>query len=60
MNIFMYTSRFGVYMARPYWRVKKDGKWTWTPAKVEMFGNYMVLRPLAEVKPMPDRTGEEE
>ena len=30
MNIFMYTNRFGVYMAgKLYWRVKKDGKWTW-------------------------------
>ena len=30
MNIFMYTNRFGVYMAgKLYWRIKKDGKWTW-------------------------------
>jgi len=21
-------------MAKPYWRVKRDGKWTWTPAEV--------------------------
>ena len=35
MNIFMYTNRFGVYMAgKLYWRIKKDGKWTWRPAKV--------------------------
>lgn len=33
MNIFMYTNRFGVYMAgKLYWRIKKDGKWTWTRA----------------------------
>ena len=32
MNIFMYTNRFGVYMAgKLYWRIKKDGKWTWKP-----------------------------
>jgi len=35
MNIFMYTNRFGVYMAgKLYWRIKKDGKWTWKPATV--------------------------
>ena len=22
----------GVYMAKLYWRVKRDGKWTWKPA----------------------------
>ena len=21
-------------MAKPYWRVKRDGKWTWVPATV--------------------------
>ena len=36
MNIFMYTNRFGVYMAgKLYWRIKKDGKWTWSPVKVD-------------------------
>jgi hypothetical protein len=25
---------FAVYMAKLYWRVKKNGKWTWTPAQV--------------------------
>lgn len=35
MTNFMYTNRIGVYMAgKLYWRVKKDGKWTWRPAKV--------------------------
>lgn len=47
MNIFMYTNRFGVYMARLYWRVKKDGKWTWKPATVtgwttDGYGGYIV------------------
>ena len=23
-----------VYMPKLYWRVKRGGKWTWTPAKV--------------------------
>ena len=23
-----------VYMARLYWRVKKNGKWTWSPAQM--------------------------
>ncbi len=23
-------------MAKLYWRVKKDGKWTWKPAEVSM------------------------
>lgn len=31
----MYTNRFGVYMAgKLYWRLKKDGKWTWQKAQL--------------------------
>ncbi len=29
----MYTR---VYMAKLYWRIKKNGKWTWRPAQVRM------------------------
>ena len=29
-----------------YWRYKKDGKWTWTPAKWEHVKN---LEPVAEI-----------
>ncbi len=28
----MYTNPLAVYMAKLYWRIKKDGKWTWKPA----------------------------
>ena len=30
----MYTNPLAVYMAKLYWRIKKNGKWTWQPAKV--------------------------
>ena len=30
---FMYTRHVPCNMAKLYWRVKRDGKWTWTPAK---------------------------
>jgi hypothetical protein len=28
----MYTCPLGLHMAKLYWRVKKNGKWTWTTA----------------------------
>lgn len=28
----MYTSAIAVYMAKLYWRIKVNEKWTWTPA----------------------------
>jgi len=28
----MYTSPLGCNMAKLYWRVKKNGRWTWKPA----------------------------
>ena len=33
-------------MAKLYWRVKKDGKWTWRPAYYHEHGSnhYIVLR----------------
>ena len=30
----MYTDHVRVYMAKLYWRIKKNGKWTWVPANV--------------------------
>ena len=27
----MYTQRLAVNMATLYWRIKKNGKWTWKP-----------------------------
>lgn len=32
----MYTSPLGLHMARLYWRVKKNGKWTWVPAVYDL------------------------
>ncbi len=32
----MYTNPLAVYMAKLYWRVKKNGKWTWVPAVYDM------------------------
>ncbi len=29
---FVYKDLNRLNMAKLYWRVKKDGKWTWTPA----------------------------
>ena len=28
----IYLLLLPVYMAKLYWRIKRDGKWTWTPA----------------------------
>lgn len=33
-NLYVYKS-LSSDMARLYWRVKKNGKWTWTPATLE-------------------------
>ena len=41
---FMYTSPLGLHMARLYWRVKKDGKWTWRPAVYDMHNAVEVMR----------------
>ena len=32
----IYRQVLRVYMAKLYWRVKIDGKWTWKPAQVRM------------------------
>lgn len=31
-NGFIFQCIHPVYMAKLYWRVKRDGKWTWRPA----------------------------
>lgn len=33
-EMFMYTICIRINMAKLYWRIKKEGKWTWTPAVV--------------------------
>ena len=30
----MYTQPLAEYMAKLYWRIKKEGKWTWRTANV--------------------------
>jgi hypothetical protein len=30
----MYTPCIRINMAKLYWRIKKNGKWTWQPANV--------------------------
>ena len=30
-RVYVYTAD-ALSMAKLYWRIKKDGKWTWTPA----------------------------
>jgi len=32
--MFMYTICLQTNMAKLYWRIKKNGKWTWTAAEV--------------------------
>lgn len=34
-DVFMYTRLLDVYMAKLYWRIKKEGKWTWRSARVD-------------------------
>ncbi len=34
----MYTSPLGLHMAKLYWRVKKNGKWTWVAATADNTG----------------------
>ncbi len=31
----MYTRLLGSNMAKLYWRIKKNGKWTWVPMKFQ-------------------------
>jgi hypothetical protein len=31
-NIYVYTAYRQYMSGKLYWRIKKDGKWTWTPA----------------------------
>jgi len=31
----MYTNPLGSNMAKLYWRIKKNGKWTWKPVHVD-------------------------
>ena len=49
---FMYTSAIAVYMAKLYWRLKVNGKWTWRPAEVSdtYFGGCKIL----EVTPLEE------
>lgn len=28
-----------------YWRVKRDGKWTWRPAEYTESGEYLLVKP---------------
>lgn len=40
----MYTSAIAVYMAKLYWRVKVDGRWTFRPALIDtMNANFMIV-----------------
>ncbi len=32
----MYTRPLGSNMAKLYWRIKKNGKWTWVPAVYDL------------------------
>ncbi len=32
----MYTSPLGLHMAKLYWRVRKNGKWTWKAAVYDL------------------------
>ncbi len=41
----MYTLHMRVYMAKLYWRIKKNGKWTWKPVKIlDQFTKTLVSR----------------
>ncbi len=33
-----------VYMAKLYWRVKEEGKWTWRPANVQSIDYEVKMR----------------
>ncbi len=48
----MFTSPLGLHMAKLYWRVKKNGKWTWTPADVSVVyedgTQFVVAHPLED------------
>ena len=47
---FMYTSAIAVYMAKLYWRLKVNGKWTWRPAVIggEGADEVVVIKPFEE------------
>lgn len=41
----MYTSAIAVYMAKLYWRIKVNGKWTWRAASIDtMNKGYLIVQ----------------
>jgi len=46
--MFMYTSRIRINMAKLYWRIKKEGKWTWKPAEV-IYTDFRNSKTLVEI-----------
>ena len=37
-------------MAKLYWRVKQNGKWTWTPAEVQDHNDYWKMVSTVHIK----------
>lgn len=43
-NLYVYKPLRLFMAGKLYWRIKKDGKWTWKPARYGFFeGNYVVV-----------------
>ncbi len=40
----MYTRPLGSNMAKLYWRIKKEGKWTWVPAIYDLHNAEEIMR----------------
>ncbi len=39
----MYTRPLGSNMAKLYWRIKRNGKWTWTPAIIDGWSEESIM-----------------
>lgn len=47
-NLYVYKALRLFMSGKLYWRIKKDGKWTWTPAHVEITDGWLIVEPLME------------
>ncbi len=39
----MYTRPLDSNMAKLYWRIKRNGKWTWTPATIDGWSEESIM-----------------
>ncbi len=43
-NLYVYTAPRLFMSGKLYWRIKKNGKWTWTPAVYDLHNSREIMR----------------